>query len=141
MNPEPGELDRLIESQAAEFDETKRARAIQDVQRLLLRQLYVIPTITFAGYRVQSPGSTVGSRTQGRSRTTPIGLRRGRTSRKRRPTGRGGLMAYAELPGVRLWYTDSGGQGVPGASGTVCKWQQEALDAEPVRIGTQLSLK
>jgi ABC-type transport system substrate-binding protein len=49
------ELDRLIDAQAAEFDEGKRARLIQEVQRRLLRQLYVIPTITFAGYRVQQP--------------------------------------------------------------------------------------
>ncbi len=49
------ELDRLIESQVREFDETKRTRTIQEVQRLLLRQVYVIPTITFAGYRLQQP--------------------------------------------------------------------------------------
>lgn len=49
------ELDRLIESQVREFDETKRARTIQEVQRVLLRQVYVIPTISLAGYRVQQP--------------------------------------------------------------------------------------
>jgi len=49
------ELDRLIEAQAREFDETKRALVIRDIQQLLLRQAYTIPTITFPGYLLQQP--------------------------------------------------------------------------------------
>jgi len=46
------ELDRLIESQFREFDESKRAQTIREAQRLLVRQAYTIPTVTFPGYLV-----------------------------------------------------------------------------------------
>jgi peptide/nickel transport system substrate-binding protein len=49
------ELDRLIDSQAREFDPAKRAQTILDLQRLLLRQTYVIPTITLVGYLMWQP--------------------------------------------------------------------------------------
>ena len=49
------ELDRLIEAQAQEFDEAKRAEKIREMQRLLLRQAYLIPTVTFPGYLLVQP--------------------------------------------------------------------------------------
>lgn len=47
------ELDRLIDAQGKEFDTTKRAQIIREVQQLLVRQMYTIPTITFPGYLLQ----------------------------------------------------------------------------------------
>jgi len=49
------ELDRLIDAQAREFDPAKRTQIIQELQRLLVRQTYVIPTITLVGYVMWQP--------------------------------------------------------------------------------------
>ena len=49
------ELDRLIEAQGQEFDEGKRAELIRQMQRLLLREMYVVPLITFPGYLLVQP--------------------------------------------------------------------------------------
>ncbi len=49
------ELDRLIDAQAREFEPAKRAQIIQELQRLLIRQAYVIPTITLVGYVLWQP--------------------------------------------------------------------------------------
>ena len=52
MDPE---LDRLIEAQAREFDPAKRALLIREMQRLMIRQMYVIPTITLVGHALWQP--------------------------------------------------------------------------------------
>jgi len=49
------ELDRLIEGQAKEFDANKRAQVIQEMQRLMIRQMYVIPTVTLVGHVLWQP--------------------------------------------------------------------------------------
>ncbi len=49
------ELDRLIEGQAREFDENKRKQLILDIQRLLLKELYIAPLITYPGYLLWQP--------------------------------------------------------------------------------------
>ena len=49
------EVDRLIQAQVREFDEDKRAQTIRELQRLLIRQAYTVPTITFAGYLIEQP--------------------------------------------------------------------------------------
>jgi len=49
------ELDRLIEAQATELDQTKRKQMMLDIQRLLLRQAYVIPLITHSAYFLWQP--------------------------------------------------------------------------------------
>ena len=49
------ELDRLIEAQNQEFDVAKRQKLWIDLQRLMLKNLYNIPTITFTNYQVWQP--------------------------------------------------------------------------------------
>jgi peptide/nickel transport system substrate-binding protein len=49
------ELDKLIDAQAGEFDPAKRKQAILELQRLMIRQAYVIPTITLVGYALWQP--------------------------------------------------------------------------------------
>ncbi len=49
------ELDRLLDAQGQEFDEGKRAEIIRQMQRLLIREMYVVPLITFPGYLLVQP--------------------------------------------------------------------------------------
>lgn len=49
------ELDRLIEGQATEMDPAKRKQMVLDIQRLLLRQAYVVPLITHSAYFLWQP--------------------------------------------------------------------------------------
>ncbi len=49
------ELDRLIDAQAREFEPARRAQQIQELQRLLLKQAYVAPTVTLTGYTLYQP--------------------------------------------------------------------------------------
>ncbi len=49
------DLDRLIEVQNSEFDEAKRKQMWIDIQRVLLRNLYLIPTITYTNYLIWQP--------------------------------------------------------------------------------------
>ena len=49
------ELDRLIDAQSREFDPAKRAQQIQELQRLLLKQAYVAPTVTLIGFTLYQP--------------------------------------------------------------------------------------
>ena len=49
------ELDRLIEGQNREFDEKKRQQMWIDIQRLMLRSVYIIPTIQFTNYLIWQP--------------------------------------------------------------------------------------
>ncbi|MBI2912184.1 MAG: ABC transporter substrate-binding protein [Chloroflexi bacterium] len=46
------ELDRLIEEQNSEFDEAKRKQMWIDIQRVLLKNQYVVPTITYTNYLI-----------------------------------------------------------------------------------------
>jgi len=49
------ELDRLIDAQAMEFDPAKRRQLFLDIQRLLVRQMYVIPFVTYSSYLMWQP--------------------------------------------------------------------------------------
>ena len=49
------ELDRLILGQNTEFDEGRRKQMWIDIQRLLLKNLYVIPLITNTNYLIWQP--------------------------------------------------------------------------------------
>ncbi len=49
------ELDRLIDEQYRELDETKRKKMWTDIQRLLLDKLYVIPLVTQVGFIAYQP--------------------------------------------------------------------------------------
>lgn len=49
------EVDRLIQSQVREFDQGKRGQGVRELQRLLIRQAYTVPTITYAGYLIEQP--------------------------------------------------------------------------------------
>lgn len=49
------DLDRLIDAQARELDPTKRKQLFEDVQRLLLRQVYAVPLITKSAYFAWQP--------------------------------------------------------------------------------------
>lgn len=49
------ELDRLIEAQGREFEATKRRQLVVDLQRLLLREMYVVPLITHAALLLWHP--------------------------------------------------------------------------------------
>ena len=49
------EIDRLVEAQQREFDETKRAETIRTIQRTLIQQAYTVPTVSYAGYLLVQP--------------------------------------------------------------------------------------
>ena len=49
------ELDRLIEAQNTEFDEAKRKQMWIDLQRVMLKNLFVIPTIIYTNYLIWQP--------------------------------------------------------------------------------------
>ncbi|MBI2912185.1 MAG: hypothetical protein HYY05_08575, partial [Chloroflexi bacterium] len=49
------ELDRLIEAQNNEFDENKRKQMWIDIQRVMLKNLHVIPTIIYTNYLIWQP--------------------------------------------------------------------------------------
>jgi len=49
------ELDRLIDAQNSEFDEARRKQMWLDIQRTLLKNHYVVPTIQYSQYLIWQP--------------------------------------------------------------------------------------